>query len=184
MNMKKKKETLMIAAAAAAAVVIIGLACAYALHGNPKDRAVVVAENALMVTVDNPNSVRILNISHPDSVFGREFVTPQERLSLSMAMMRLHEKVMKATNNFEDFNPKDRRTAEMMERQVAAMATLRSLVPVEQPHGMTEKPFSGWKIKVEYEARSARGIPYRSEYWFILDKEAQCVIKSFEIPLS
>ena len=38
-------------------------------------------------------------------------------------------------------------------------------------------------VKIEYEATDSDGQPYRSEYWFIMDKEAQCVIRSFEIPL-
>ena len=41
----------------------------------------------------------------------------------------------------------------------------------------------GWKVKIEYEAQSESGKPYRSEYWFILDKDATCVVNSFEIPL-
>ena len=45
------------------------------------------------------------------------------------------------------------------------------------------RPFNGWKVKIEYEAKTADGSPYRSEYWFILDKEATCVVNSFEIPL-
>lgn len=45
------------------------------------------------------------------------------------------------------------------------------------------KPFTGWKVKIEYEATDSDEQPYRSEYWFIMDKEAQCVIRSFEIPL-
>jgi hypothetical protein len=179
--MKNKK--LIIIAGIVALLVVSGLALGLMYSGSPKDKAVIVAEKALMATVDYPNSVRIIGISHPDSVYGRDYITPQEKLSLSMTMMKIHEKVMKETNGLENFNPKDRQTAEMMERQMTAMAVLRSLVPPEQPHGITEKPFSGWKVKVEYEARSSGGIPYRSEYWFILDKDAQCVIKSFEIPL-
>ena len=31
--------------------------------------------------------------------------------------------------------------------------------------------------------RPESGKPYRSEYWFILDKDATCVVNSFEIPL-
>ena len=46
------------------------------------------------------------------------------------------------------------------------------------------KPFNGWKVKIEFEAKATDGTPYRSEYWFILDKEANCVVKSFEIPLA
>ena len=43
--------------------------------------------------------------------------------------------------------------------------------------------FNGWKVKIEFEAKDSGGKPYRSEYWFILDKEALCVVKSFEVPL-
>ena len=39
------------------------------------------------------------------------------------------------------------------------------------------------QVKIEYEATDSDGQPYRSEYWFIMDKDAQCVIRSFEIPL-
>lgn len=46
------------------------------------------------------------------------------------------------------------------------------------------KLFNGWKVKIEFEAKATEGTPYRSEYWFILDKEANCVVKSFEIPLA
>ena len=45
------------------------------------------------------------------------------------------------------------------------------------------QPFSGWKVKVDFEGVDTDGRSYHSEYWFILDKEAQCVVKSFEIPL-
>ena len=45
------------------------------------------------------------------------------------------------------------------------------------------QPFSGWKVKVDFEGVDVDGQGYHSEYWFILDKEAQCVVKSFEIPL-
>ncbi len=31
--------------------------------------------------------------------------------------------------------------------------------------------------------KTSQGKPYHSEYWFILDKEAEFVVKSFEIPL-
>ncbi len=46
-----------------------------------------------------------------------------------------------------------------------------------------KKPFNGWKVKIDFEAKTLKGKPYHSEYWFILDKEAEIVVKSFEIPL-
>ena len=69
----------------------------------------------------------------------------------------------------------------LMERQMEAMSVLRSMTP--QANDNVTKSFTGWKVKIEYEGKDSGGKPYHSEYWFILDKEAQCVIKSFEIPL-
>lgn len=41
-----------------------------------------------MASVDNPESVKIVGISKPDSVFGREYVTMKEKIALSVAMMK------------------------------------------------------------------------------------------------
>ena len=49
--------------------------------------------------------------------------------------------------------------------------------------GKEKKPFNGWKVKIDFEAKTLKGKPFHSEYWFILDKEAEIVVKSFEIPL-
>lgn len=155
----------------------------------PNKSAVKVAEKALMASVDHPESVKILGISKADSVFGKNYVTMEEKMVLSVMMMKINEQVMKATNNFEDFNPDNREMNELVERQMDAMTILRSLVAYGgiQPevHGQKkpQAPFSGWKVKVEYEAPDEQGKICRSEYWFILDKEAQIVVKSFEIPL-
>ena len=106
------------------------------------------------------------------------------KMALSMAMMKINEKVMKETNGFENFNPDDKAMSDLMERQMAVMSALRGLIVYEgNPHGHARQPFNGWKVKIEFEAKDSGGKPYRSEYWFILDKEALCVVKSFEVPL-
>ncbi len=67
------------------------------------------------------------------------------------------------------------------------MTTLRALIAygeMEEAKVGKEKvvkPFNGWKVKIDFEAKTRK--PYHSEYWFILDKEAEIVVKSFEIPL-
>lgn len=104
-----------------------------------------------------------------------------EKMSISMAMMKVNEKVMKLTDGLENFNPDDKEISVLMERQMEAMSVLRSMTP--QANDNVTKSFTGWKVKIEYEGKDSGGKPYHSEYWFILDKEAQCVIKSFEIPL-
>lgn len=150
---------------------------------NPGKRAVEVAELALKASVDNPESVKVIAVSKADSVFGREYVSMEEKMSLSMAMMKINEKVMKETDGLENFNPDNRDMASLMERQMEAMAVLRSVTMPSNQNGKVQKPFNGWKVRIQFEAKTAEGKPYHSEYWFILDKDARCVVKSFEIPL-
>ena len=153
-------------------------------RSNPKFKAEKVAEKALMATVDDPESVKILSVSRARSVKGHDYATEEEKASLSMAMMRINEVVMAETNGLEDFDPNDKATVRLMERQMAAMSELRSLISHEATHEQQpKKPFKGWKVKIECEGKSLDGTPFHSEYWFILDKDATCVVKSFEIPL-
>lgn len=148
---------------------------------NPKDRAKEVAEKALLASVDRPETAKIHAVSTPDSVFGRDYITQEEKMAISVAMMKVNEKVMKETDGFENMDFEDKAMSSLMERQMSVMSVIRNLVFTESPDD--QKPFSSWKVKIEYEAESTDGNPYRSEYWFILDKEAVCVVKSFEIPL-
>ena len=154
----------------------------------PEKRAVEIAERALKATVDNPESIQIKGISKADSVFGKEYVSPHEKVSLSMHLMQYGQKLMEDTDFFENLEKDDIGISEQMKRQLDAMTTLRALIAsgdmnLTAKEGRAEKPFNGWKVKIDFEAKTLQGEPYHSEYWFILDKEAQCVVKSFEIPL-
>ena len=155
---------------------------------SPEKRAVEMAEKALKATVDNPESIKILGVSKADSVFGKEYVSPHEKVSLSMHLMQYGQKLMEETDFFENLDKDDIGISEQMKRQLDAMTTLRALIAsgdmnLKAKEGKSEKPFNGWKVKIDFEAKTLQGEPYHSEYWFILDKEAQCVVKSFEIPL-
>lgn len=150
-------------------------------NSNPKNLARKVAEKALLAFVDRPETVKIHAVSIPDSVFGRDYITQEEKIAISMAMMKVSEKVMKEMDGFEKMDFGDKSMADLMERQMSVMSVIRNLASYETRNSKNQ--FSGWKVKIEYEAESADGSPYRSEYWFILDKEAVCVVKSFEIPL-
>lgn len=166
-----------------ASLVLAGGITAFLLKdsSSPKDLAKEVAEKALLASVDRPETVKIHVVSMPDSVFGRDYITQEEKMAISMAMMKVNEKVMKETDGFEKMDFGDKAMADLMERQMSVMSVIRSLASYETHN--SKKPFSGWKVKIEYEAESTDGAPYCSEYWFILDKEAVCVVKSFEIPL-
>lgn len=180
--MKQGKKLLILPAVA----VLLGMGTG--CSGNNENKAQDMAKRALMASVDNPESVKIVGISKPDSVFGREYVTMKEKMALSVAIMKISRRFMENTE-LDNPNAECHGMSGQMKRQMDAMTALRSLMVTEElkPAGdearQERKPFSGWKVKVEYEAIDSDGQPYRSEYWFIMDKEAQCVIRSFEIPL-
>ena len=166
-----------------AGILLAGGVIAFLLKDNvnPKDQAKEVAERALLASVDRPETVKIHAVSTLDSVFGRDYISQDEKMAISVAMMKVNEKVMKETDGFENMDFEDKAMSNLMERQMSVMSVIRNLAFNESPD--KKEPFSGWKVKIEYEAESADGTPYRSEYWFILDKDAVCVVKSFEIPL-
>jgi len=180
--MKQGKKLLILPAVA----VLLGMGTG--CSDNSENKAQDMAKKALMASVDNPESVKIVGISKPDSVFGREYVSMKEKMALSVAMMKISRRFMENTD-FDNPDSECHGMSRQMKRQMDAMTALRSLMVTEELNtagdeaSLERKPFSGWKVKVEYEATDSDGQPYRSEYWFIMDKEAQCVIRSFEIPL-
>ena len=180
--MKQGKKLLILPAVA----VLLGMGTG--CSDNSENEAQNMAKKALMASVDNPESVKIVGISKPDSVFGREYVTMKEKMALSVAIMKISRRFMENTE-LDNPNAECHGMSGQMKRQMDAMTALRSLMdsgelkPASDEARQERKPFSGWKVKIEYEATDSDGQPYRSEYWFIMDKEAQCVIRSFEIPL-
>lgn len=149
---------------------------------NPQRKAKSLAEKALYATVENPKTIKVLAVSRADSVFGRDYITEEEQINIAKAMMAVNQEVMKATNGFENINNLDRKTTALIERQMSAMSVLRSIMQFGAPE-KTKQNFSGWKVKIDYQAKTDDGAVYRSEYWFFLDKEASCVVRSFEIPI-
>ncbi|WP_418944893.1 hypothetical protein [Phocaeicola plebeius] len=181
--MKQGKKLLILPAVA----VLLGMGTG--CSDNCGNKAQDMAKKALMASVDNPESVKIVGISKPDSVFGREYVTMKEKIALSIAIMKISHRFMEDTD-FDNPDAESHMMSGQMKRQMDAMTALRSLMvsgelkPIGDESSQERKPFSGWKVKIEYEATDSDGQSYRSEYWFIMDKEAQCVIRSFEIPLA
>lgn len=96
---------------------------------------------------------------------------------------------MEETDYFQNLDKDDTAMSDQVTRQLDAMTTLRALIAYGELEGANPnkakemKPFNGWKVKIDFEAKTLKGKPYHSEYWFILDKEAEIVVKSFEIPL-
>jgi len=150
-------------------------------------RATKVAEKALYSLTSD--SIKITKISKPEMFYGLNFITPKEKDELSKRLLKYTNQFFEETDYFQDVDEFDAEMSEKVNRQVDAMNTLRLLCAygeiddLNKKHENVQKPFNGWKVKITFETKSPKGFPYRSEYWFILDKKAEIVVKSFEIPL-
>lgn len=150
---------------------------------NPQSHASESAKNALLATVDLPESVNIRAVSSPDSVYGREFISESEFNSIGSLMMKVSDSISRKTSSMSDFGFSDPEVRELINRQMTAMSVLRSHMRMPDDKTPVDKSFSGWKVKIDYDAKNKEGASYRSEYWAILDKTGQHVIKSFELPI-
>ena len=165
-------------------MVVASFTFLYACACDPKRSASESSETALLATAINPDDVKIIAVSKPDSIFNHEFLSSNDKQKISNILMSINDKVMNATNNLESFDMIDDSVNELMFRQMSAMSVLRSLDSpmIEQPTSGSRK-FTGWRVKIEYEGISAYGNKIHSEYWALLDKTGHHVINSFEIPL-
>lgn len=148
--MKQEKKLLILPAVA----VLLGMETG--CSGDSENKAQDMAIKALMASVDNPEAVKIVGISKPDSVFGREYVTMEEKMALSVAMMKISRRFMEDTD-FDNPDSECHGMSGKMKRQMDTMTALRSLMlsgelkSTGDESSQERKPFSGWKVKVEYE---------------------------------
>ena len=138
-----------------------------------------LAEENIRQSVDYPKQLKIITISEPDSAFGIHYFTPKEVKGMVLMMQKVSESIMKRTNNMTEFNPGDHYVMELAERQMRAMTEIRAMIHKSGNKGN----WSGWKIKIDYEAMNEHGIPYRAERWIFLDKEGKSIFNTFEIPI-
>ena len=112
--MKRGKKLLILPAVA----VLLGMGTG--CSDNSGNKAQDMAKKALMASVDNPESVKIVGISKPDSVFGREYVTMKEKIALSVAIMKISRRFMEDTD-FDNPDAESHMMSGQMKRQMDAM---------------------------------------------------------------
>jgi len=144
-----------------------------------KGKMISMAEENLRQTVDYPKQLKILAVSEPDSAFGNGYFSQKEIKGMVTVMQKVTEDIMKRTNNMSQFDPTDHYVMDMAERQMRAMSDIRSLVR----HSEKKGEWSGWKIKVDFEAKSKNGIGYKAERWFFFDKKGESILQTLELPL-
>lgn len=144
-----------------------------------KTEAEKIAVNALRLKLDNPSTLKVLDISNPDSVFTNRMCPEYEVMELSERFLEYSMNIMREsqTNFQEDYNATYRCRMERYTESSNALNTLNSML--EKSQGK----HCGWRIKVKYQAVDDSDTPYTSEVWFILDKERKHILNSFDISL-
>lgn len=144
-----------------------------------KEKMMELVETNLRQTLDNPDCMKILAMSEPDSAFGTHYFSQDEMKGMLVVMQEVTNEIMERTDNMTSFNPEDRYVMDMAERQMKAMSEMRSMVRQASRKGK----WSGWKVKVDYQCKNNNGIDYKAERWFFLDKDGNAIFSSFELPL-
>jgi len=146
---------------------------------NKKDRIVSLAKTDVIEHTECLGKPEILGVSEPDSAFGAGYLSQKEKESMMGVMQKVTETIMKRTNNMSEFHPDDQYVIDLAERQMKAMSELRSMIYQSDK----KENWSGWKVRVDYQAKNQNGLEYKAERWLFIDKEGKVVVRSFEIPL-
>lgn len=146
---------------------------------NRKESLLQLAEENLRQSVDYPQQLQILGISEPDSAFGVNYFSQKEKEGILRIMRSVTDSIMRRTNNMESFNINDFYVMDLAERQMRANAEIQEMV--RQSKGKGE--WSGWKVKIDYAAKSHHGLDYHAERWFFINKEGNSIVKTMELPL-
>ena len=137
------------------------------------------AEMSLRQSIGEGNDVKITGISKPDSAFGSNYLTPEEKKAVIGTMKKVTDQIMSRTQNMTAFDPNDTYVIGLAERQMKANADLRQMLFDCDKKG----EWSGWKVKIDYEVHNGHEQNYRAERWFFLDKEGSVIFKTMEFPL-
>ena len=138
-----------------------------------------LAEMSLRQSIGEGNDVKITGISEPDSAFGSNYLTPEEKKAVIGTMKKVTDQIMSRTQNMTAFDPNDTYVIDLAERQMKANADLRQMLFDCDKKG----EWSGWKVKIDYEVHNGHEQNYRAERWFFLDKEGSVIFKTMEFPL-
>ena len=158
----------------AVAVLLTMTACT-----DKSQQMVKLAEMSLRQSVGEGSEVKMLGVSEPDSAFGANYLAPDEKKAVISTMKRVTDEIMSRTKNMTEFDPNDAYVIGLAERQMKANSDLRGMLYDCDRKG----DWSGWKVKIDYEAKDGHGLEYRAERWFFLDKEASVIFKTMEFPL-
>ncbi len=137
------------------------------------------AINALKLRVKNPSTLKVLDISLPDSVYENRMCPEYEIMELSERFLEYSINIMQSSPDVR-FGENNIAYRCQMDRFAESSNSLNIL------NAMLEKPMGkhcGWRVKVKYQAIDDSETPFISESWFIFDMEKKHILNSFDISL-
>ena len=146
---------------------------------SPEAEMLQMAEEQLKGELEFPKTLEIKSTSQPDSAFGINYFTRAEINGIVKTMGAVTQQIMKSTQNMTSIDKVDYYVLDMAERQLQSAATINRIVTNPSPKG----EWSGWKIKMDYQANNKHGLAYRAERWFFFSKDGKSILKSFDLPL-
>lgn len=158
----------------AVAVLLAMTACT-----DKSQQMVKLSELSLRQSLGESSDVKILGYSEPDSTFGTNYLTPEEKKAVMGTMKKVTDQIMSRTQNMTAFDPNDTYVIGLAERQMRANSDLRQMLFDCDKKG----DWSGWKVKIDYEVHDGHEQNCRAERWFFLDKEGSVIFKTMEFPL-
>jgi hypothetical protein len=156
---------------------LLGLALLASCTGRNEARQ--LALDQLRESLPHAESMKVMAVSEPDSAFGTNYFTQKETLSMIKMMKTVTDTIMARTDGMTRLDPNDYYVLSLADRQMRASNEIRDIVFRSGKKG----DWSGWKVRIDYQATDHTGTKYRAERWALIDKKAKHVIRTFELPL-
>ena len=137
-----------------------------------------VVEN-LKQSVEYPKQLQVMAISEPDSAFGFSYFSQKEKAGIVRIMKSVTDSIMRRTDNMQSLDINDFYVMDLAERQMRANSDIRQMLS----QATDRKEWTGWKVKIDYQAVTHHGMKYNAERWFFISIDGKAVVRTFELPL-
>jgi hypothetical protein len=138
-----------------------------------------LAVENLKQSMEYPKQLQVVAISEPDSAFGFSYFSQKEKAGIVRIMKSVTDSIMRRTDNMQSLDINDFYVMDLAERQMRANSDIRQML--SQATG--KKEWTGWKVKIDYQAVTHHGMKYNAERWFFISMDGKAVVRTFELPL-
>ena len=138
-----------------------------------------LAVENLKQSVEYPKQLQVMAISEPDSAFGFSYFSQKEKAGIVRIMKSVTDSIMRRTDNMQSLDINDFYVMDLAERQMRANSDIRQMIN----QATDKKEWTGWKVKIDYQAVTHHGMKYNAELWFFISIDGKAVVRTFELPL-